>query len=122
MEPKTLFLSILMLFSLVGWSQTNTALNNEQANISTLIVSSSEDNWTFYTAEDRLYIDLELLGGYATDLAILNETGEVVLSEELMEVPKNSIYELDLATLERGSYSLKVRTYQDIVQKSLEVE
>ena len=113
------------MFALTAWSQTNNSPslewgNDGQANTSSIIITS--DNWTFYTSEDRLYIDLELLGGYATDLSILDEAGEIIITEELMEIPKNSIYELDLANLEKGNYSLKIRTYQDIVQKSLEVE
>ena len=121
MASKLFFFFALVSCSL-SLSAQNANLDNLTVDISDEIITESD--WTFFSSEDQnqIYIDLEALGGYATDLSLSNESGDVLLSEELNDIPKNSIYELDLAVLEKGSYSLKVRTYQDVVEYSVRIK
>ncbi len=68
-----------------------------------------------------LFIDFENLEHLPTNFKVLNDQREVVFSENLLDLPEDSIYEFDLNNLEKGSYSFQIHTYKHTVHQQLDI-
>lgn len=85
-----------------------------------LEMENINDQWTFHTDQDLrlLYIDFEALGGKMSHLVIKRNDNTVILEEDhLFDLPANTIYEVNLQKLEKGSYFVELHTYTDDVIK-----
>ncbi len=69
-----------------------------------------------------VFIDIEALGGNVNDLAVLNQEGDIVYKENMMGLPSNTIYELDMAEYKKGNYTVRVRTYSDVLKHEVTVK
>ncbi len=79
---------------------------------------TEEDNWSFHTNQEGklLYIDFESLGGKMNRLVLKSAEKEVVIEDNhLFDLPINTIYEVNLEKLERGSYFVELHTYDNKV-------
>jgi len=68
-----------------------------------------------------LFIDFENLDHLPTTFKVLDENKEVVYSENLLDLPEDSIYEFDLENLDTGVYSLQILTYKHTIHKQLDI-
>jgi len=69
-----------------------------------------------------VYIDIEALGGNVNDLAVVGSEGEIVYKENMMGLPANTIYELDMESYEKGAYTIRVRTFNDVLKHEVTVK
>lgn len=79
---------------------------------------TEENNWSFHTNQEGklLYIDFESLGGKMNRLVLKSAEKEVVIEDNhLFDLPINTIYEVNLEKLERGSYFVELHTYDNKV-------
>ncbi len=81
-------------------------------------------DWLFFSeADDKLlYVDLEVFNGILTDIRLKNQEEEIVYSEELLDTPVNTIFEIDLKNYQKGEYELELRTFQEVIHKKIVVE
>ena len=77
-------------------------------------------DWTFHAnlITKTLYIDFENLGGRMSLLVLKNEKDEEIKRDDnLIDLPNNTIYELNLAQLVKGKYSLELHTFNSIIKE-----
>ena len=125
---KTLFgLSFVLFLANFTFAQQQTASidNNPQAASSTEIDWAnfenelnklSDEDWSFHTNQESklLYIDFESLGGKMARLQVKSSEKTVVIEDNrLFDLPVNTIYEVNLEKLKRGSYFVELYTYDD---------
>lgn len=125
---KTLFgLSFVLFLANFTFAQQQTASidNNPQATASTEIDWAnfenelnklSDEDWSFHTNQESklLYIDFESLGGKMARLQVKSSEKTVVIEDNrLFDLPVNTIYEVNLEKLKRGSYFVELYTYDD---------
>jgi len=69
----------------------------------------------FYSdyANTTLFVDFEALGGQFTQLNILRED-ELMLEDNVSDLPTNTIYEINLEVLRAGEYTLELETPEGI--------
>lgn len=86
-------------------------------------VENQQEDWSFFMDETRewLFIDFAALGGNIAQLCLLDDDGEKLHAEDVLDLPLNTIYELDLRDLHAGRYTIELRTYTDIIRKRLEI-
>lgn len=86
----------------------------------------SKENWSFHTNKENklLYIDFETLGGKMSRLVLKSAQEEVVVEDNhLFDLPVNTIYEVNLENLERGSYFVELYTYDHkVIKKEISVQ
>lgn len=90
-----------------------------------LELDNLDTDWTFHTDQENrvLYIDFEALGGNMSKLVMVDKQDEiVVMDDHLFDLPINTIYEIDLAKLSRGSYSLELHTYNSIIKEEIIIQ
>lgn len=83
--------------------------------------SISPDEWAFYLDEENkvYYIDFESISVNLNDIKVVDQTGKVVKSDKLWDLPVNTIYELNVKDLEPGNYKVELRTYTGLIEKEI---
>ncbi len=135
---KALFSLSLILFLgqfAMGQNQTASTSSNSR-NISQETSSEidwanfenemTDENWSFHTNQKSklLYIDFEALGGKMNRLVLKSAEKTVVMEDNhLFDLPVNTIYEVNLENLKRGSYFVELYTYDEkLIHKEIVVE
>jgi len=125
---KALFsLSFLLFIGQFVAAQNQTASTNNNtpqelsadidwANFENEMAKEMDDNWSFHTNQKGklLYIDFESLGGKMNRFVLKSAEKTVVIEDNhLFDLPVNTIYEVNLEKLKRGSYFVELYTYDD---------
>lgn len=84
------------------------------------------ENWSFHTNQEGklLYIDFESLGGKMNRLVLKSAEKTVVIEDNhLFDLPINTIYEVNLEKLKRGSYFVELYTYDNkIIREEITIQ
>jgi len=132
-------LSFLLLASQLIFAQTTTASTNSSTPTSSSTeidwsnfenelekLSDEEQDWSFHTDQSNklLYIDFEALGGKMERLVLKsNETIVVFEDNHLFDLPVNTIYEVNLDKLKRGSYFVELHTHKDeLIRREITIQ
>lgn len=87
---------------------------------------TDEDNWSFHTNQEGklLYIDFESLGGKMNRLVLKSSEKDVLIEDNhLFDLPINTIYEVNLEKLKRGSYFVELYTYDNkIIREEITIQ
>ncbi len=115
----TLAFCLFSFFSLSAQSLTSTS-NNQPYDL----IDVNTENWSFYSDDESklFYIDFEKLIFNVSNIVVLDENGEEVYNDDVLDLPVNSIYELDLNNFETGTYQIELRTYTGVTRKELLVK
>lgn len=83
-----------------------------------------ESEWSFfYDAENEIYyIDFETISLNLTKVKVVTKDGQAVISEDVADLPVNTIYELDCSHLTKGEYTVELHAYTDILKKEVTVK
>jgi len=125
------FLALALVSTTVLAQQSNTnsellVASNSKTNTDAVDWANFEneidgtEDWTFQqnSAGDILYIDFERTGQKMEHLTLKNSEGTVVKSDyDLFDLPINTIYELNLENLPRGTYFVELYTFEEQVIK-----
>jgi len=117
---KAFLITILTLFFF-----SNVISAQEVSNHNNVEFSIDETENVEYSAifsnTNSLFIDFESLEHLPTNFQVLNEQNEVVFTENLLDLPEDSIYEFDLKSLTKGMYSLQIQTYKNTIQQQFDI-
>lgn len=123
MQSKLLLFFLLLAANALNaqTSSVSTSLMNEEFFSSATVPST--DNWSFYLDEENktYYIDFETINVNLSDIKVIDTAGEVVMSDNLWDLPVNTIYELNLHGMKPGDYKIELRTYTGVIQKEVTI-
>lgn len=82
------------------------------------------DNWDIFADDENkiYYVDFESLNITLSDIVVKNESGSVVLKDDVFDLPVNTIYEIDLSDKKKGTYKIELRSYTSVIRKSIQVK
>jgi len=85
---------------------------------------STSTDWTLFADEENqlYYIDFETLTFNVSDVIVKNEAGEVLLQDNVFDLPVDTIYELDFSNYQPGKYAIELRTFTEVVRKTVQVK
>ena len=88
------------------------------------LTESTPNDWSFYTDDENkvYYIDFEAINVNLNDIVVKDEYGQVVFKEHVLELPVNTIYELDLTQFPSGNYRIELRSFTKVIKKELQVK
>lgn len=118
--------AIVLFLPLSVWSQaTLTSSVDGQAAIATqkAMPSPAVDDWSIYTDQENktIYIDFEHISVNLSDIVVKDEQGQVVMKDEVFELPVNTIYEVDYQNYTPGRYEIELRSFTGILRKTFQV-
>ncbi|BDS11625.1 hypothetical protein [Aureispira anguillae] len=138
MKALTCITLVLFLFQFaIGQNQTASISNNHTTTASTNSTPSeidwanfenelTDENWSFHTNQEGklLYIDFESLGGKMNRLVLKSVEKTIIIEDNhLFDLPINTIYEVNLEKLKRGSYFVELYTYDNkIIREEITIQ
>lgn len=124
MQRLVTFITAVTLIFLSQTLQAQTA-TTEENNFETIAATFDFDNdWGFYSDQnDQLYyIDFENLKMNLSDIIVKNAIGETLLEEEVMDLPVNTIFEIDFSEFGSGKYQIELRSFTGVINKDIEIK
>ncbi len=111
---------LLLFLSTATIAQSSASVNNYSEDLTTL----NSDNWSFYIDEENkvYYIDFESISVNLSTIVLKNENGEVLLKDDVLDLPVNTIYELDFSPYGMGNYEVELRSFTGIVRKKVSIK
>ena len=117
----TLLVSLLFFISMVGFAQSSSVSASTASGAGLLELNN--DSWAFYADEENkvFYIDFESLSVNLSNILVRRKGGEVVLREDVFELPVNTIYEIDFNQFGSGSYDIELRSFTGVIRRSVSI-
>ncbi len=125
MQRIVTFFTALTLIFLSQTLQAQTASTEFENNIESIAANFDFDNdWGFHSDQnDQLYyIDFENLKMNLSDIIVMNDSGETLLEEEVMDLPVNTIFEIDFSEFGKGKYQIELRSFTGLINKEIEIK
>ncbi len=131
MKFKFFTLVIFLCLGTSQWAMAQAMAVKPEANFSNQIVQSASlgvttetpanEDWTLYADEENklYYIDFENLKVNLSDIVVKNANGEVLLKDNVFDLPVNTIYELDFSAYRPGIYEIELRSFTNVIRKKL---
>lgn len=122
---------LLLVFWLgLGFSQilngqvTTTEKGISFASEATDLQEFQDESWALYADEENkvYYIDFESLKVNLSDIVVKDQSGRVVLKDDVFELPVNTIYELDFSQYGSGDYDIELRSFTGIIRKTISIK
>ena len=119
MLQRVMLFSLLIMLCATIQAQTTfeTAAINEQEDLTTISISKTLLEEIFFTNPEKTtyYIDFEATKTQVAQLQLWKDQETLVVNETTNDLPYNTIYELNIATLDPGTYSIELTTADDDV-------
>lgn len=131
MKFKFFTLVIFLCLGTCQWALAQTMAVKPEANFSNQLMQSASlhtatetspnEDWTLYADEENklYYIDFENLKVNLSDIVVKNVNGEVLMKDNVFDLPVNTIYELDFSAYKPGTYEIELRSFTNVIRKKL---
>jgi len=126
MQLKTFLFIVLGNFLYAGFASAQSSDIGDKdkqvdAIINTKVSKNGGQDLTFYLdGEQRLYyIDFESINVNLSNIKVKNSKGQVVLSDDVADLPVNTIYELDMKNMESGKYHIELTSFIGVIRKEV---
>ena len=120
------FLLVFFFMISLGFTATAQSLASKsgEAIESSKLKEVKADNWDIFADDENkiYYVDFESLNITLSDIVVKNESGSVVLKDDVFDLPVNTIYEIDLSDKKKGTYKIELRSYTSVIRKSIQVK
>lgn len=131
MQLKNFTLAAMLCFAACFSASAQTAALNPETTFTTTIAPtestqlfSSTDDWTLFADEENklYYIDFETLTFNVSDVIVKDAAGKEVFKDKVFDLPVDTIYELDFSKFKAGNYDIELRTFTEVVKKSVTIK
>lgn len=123
----TLSLALIFLGYFAGMAQSSSAYNPSSvtASISSekSLLDLDDSNWSLYADEENrlYYIDFESLSINLSTIVVRRQDGEIVLSDDVFDLPVNTIYEIDFNQYGSGDYTVELRSFTGVLRRNVAI-
>ncbi len=85
------------------------------------IPSNNDKGWVFFVNQEQktCYIDFEQIHANLSDIVVKNTKGDVIFREAVLDLPVNTVYELDLSLFDKGEYLIEVHSVTGIIRQKV---
>ncbi len=115
-----------LLLGFLFIAATSNTLFAQTASTSTAIsaadlLETNDESWSIYADEENkiFYIDFESIKVNLSDIVVKNTSGEIVLKEDVMDLPVDTIFELDFSAYNAGEYFIELRSFTSVIKKNV---
>ena len=88
-----------------------------------LVHLDNSENWSFFTDDENklYYIDFEKISFNVSKVIVKNDSGVILLEDDVFDLPVNTIYELDFSDYAPGSYEVELQSFKGKIQKTVQL-
>ena len=120
---------LLLAFLFVGFATClaqTASLNGSFASASngdnSGLLALNDGESIYSDAENQVfYIDFERLSMNLSDIVVRRHDGEIILKEDVFELPVNTIYEIDFSQFGAGNYEIELRSFTGVLRRSVSI-
>jgi hypothetical protein len=114
-------------FTVEGAAQTaslDAAPDQLTAVASESLLHIENDEWSLFADEENqlYYVDFATLSVNLNDIVVTRQDGEVVLRDDLFNLPVDTIYEIDFSQYGEGSYTIELRSFTEVIRREIVIE
>jgi len=85
--------------------------------------TATADTWSFLSNSKKMYyLDFDELNTQLKEVQVKDLSGTVIFSDDVSDLPKVTLYELDLNDQAGGEYFLEVRTKNKVLRKLIHLK
>lgn len=122
---KSLFTFVLLCF--IGNSLFAQSIASVDENIFTTnyeLTELTDDTWSIYKDEENkiCYIDFEKINFNLSEIIVKNDDGDVLIKDDVLDLPVNTIYEIDLSEYGAGNYHVELRSFTGIIREEVNIK
>ena len=119
MLQRVMLFSLLISLCATAQAQTDleTSTTNQKEDLTNISISKTLLEEIFFTNPEKTiyYIDFEATKTQVAQIQLWKDQDELVLNETTNDLPYNTIYELNIDTLDPGTYSIELTSQDDDV-------
>ncbi len=112
----------LLLFVFVSFTLSAQSLASiDKIEMDFITLNESESDWSFYSDDENktYYIDFEKLSFNLSEIVVKDQNGSVVIREDVLDLPVNTIFELDFSEFKSGKYLIELRSFKGMLKKEI---
>ena len=122
MNFKTLSVVAICLFCFSVSSQAQPSVSDATQELVSIENASNNPEAFFMDYDEKVYfIDFERFNVNINRISLVDKVGKELFSQEVWDLPVNTIYELDLKKYKFGQYTIKVETFKGLVYQEFEL-
>ncbi len=120
--PLLLALCMFGCFTVAKAQTASLSETNLTASKSSLLNMDTE-SWSLYADEENnlYYVDFATLSVNLNDIVVTRDDGEVVLRDQVFDLPVDTIYEIDFNQYGKGTYTIELRSFTDVIRRKVEI-
>jgi len=84
-------------------------------------LDETEADWSFYSDDESktYYIDFEKLSFNLSEIVVKDAAGTILVREDVLDLPVNTIFELDFSEFVSGKYQIELRSFKGMLRKEI---
>lgn len=88
------------------------------------LLNLDNEDWSFYVDQENqiYYIDFETIKVNLSDIVIKNQSGDVIFKDDVVDLPVNTIYELDFTPYGTGNYEIELHSFTGAIAKKVTIK
>jgi hypothetical protein len=116
---KQILLTAVLTIAGISFNQTHaqslSSVKDDVTVAKALTIDNENAQWAFYADEEnkKYFIDFEKLHIYLDKIEVLDAEDKVVFTDNLWNMPADTIYELDCAQFKAGKYTIRLKSLMD---------
>ncbi|MEM1322137.1 MAG: hypothetical protein AAGG75_17890 [Bacteroidota bacterium] len=120
----TLLFFLLTLISFSLQAQSTADLSNSNSLLEENLTEMTDENWSFYVDEENqlYFIDFEKISVNLSNVVVRNAQGDVLLNDDVLDLPVNTIYEIDFSAYGAGDYQIELRSFTAMLRKEVSIK
>ncbi len=83
-----------------------------------------DESWSFYTDDENklCFIDFETINFNLSEIIVKNENGDILFRDDVLDLPVDTIYEINLSEYETGNYEVQLRSFTGMIRKQVNIK
>jgi len=112
-----LFLFVFVSANLSAQSMAST----DKVEMDFITLNETESDWSFYSDDENktYYIDFEKLSFNLSEIVVKDQNGTIVMREDVLDLPVNTIFELDFSEFNSGKYLIELHSFKGMLKKEI---
>lgn len=117
---NTIKLLTLLLFVSTSFTLSAQSMASiDKVEMDFITLDKSEGDWSFYSDDENktYFIDFEKLSFNLSEIVVKDQQGTIVIREDVLDLPVNTIFELDFSDFKSGKYLIELRSFKGMLKK-----
>ncbi|MEM9822681.1 MAG: hypothetical protein AAF985_16485 [Bacteroidota bacterium] len=112
---------LFFFFIVFSLSAQSSASVSNSVDLDLVTLNESGNNWSFFVDDENklYYVDFEKLSFNLSDIVVKNADGAVLFNEDVLDLPVNTIFELDFSEYDPGEYQVELRSFTGMIKKKV---